>query len=57
MPLYTYLCKWCQQTRVDLRTIAERDKGPKCDRCKPARKMKRQMDAVHGVVKNPAAGG
>lgn len=57
MPLYSYVCKGCGQTRADIRTIEDRAYGPKCDRCKPRRTMVQFIDgAPMGIVKNPAAG-
>jgi hypothetical protein len=35
-----------------MRTIAEREDGPSCDRCR--QQMKLQISPVRGVVKNPA---
>ena len=53
MPLYTYKCEDCEKTRTDIRCIAERHDGPKCDFC--GSPMKLAIDPVVGVVKNPAA--
>lgn len=52
MPLYSYHCKPCDASRLDVRKIDERHNGPKCDRCR--RKMVLQVSPVSGVVKNPA---
>ena len=56
MPLYSYSCFHCGQNRSDMRTVDERDKAPKCDRCKPRKKMTLVICPVRGIVKNPAAG-
>lgn len=52
MPLYSYYCKPCNASRVDVRKIDDRHNGPKCDRCR--KKMVLQISSVSGVVKNPA---
>lgn len=56
MPLYAYECAQCKQQRSDLRTVAERNDGPYCDRCKPPQQMTLVISPVRGIVKNPAAG-
>jgi putative FmdB family regulatory protein len=57
MPLYEYECKDCGQTRTDIRCIADRERGPKCDRCKPRRTMTQIISGPPmGIVKDPAAG-
>lgn len=53
MPLYEYECPTCGSTKVDMRTIAERNDAPNCFRCKKA--MALILSAVQGFVKNPAA--
>lgn len=52
MPLYTYRCNPCKKERDDMRCIAERHDGPKCDRC--GKKMTLQISPTAGVVINPA---
>ena len=56
MPLYSYECAGCHQKRNDMRTVAERNRAPKCDRCKPRKPMTLVICPVLGIVKNPAAG-
>lgn len=52
MPLYAYRCKDCDCTKVEMRTIAEREDAPECDRCRE--KMELEIAPVVGIVKNPA---
>lgn len=52
MPLYEYRCEPCNKERTDIRTIAERHEGPRCDRCK--QEMNLVVSPVAGIVKNPA---
>lgn len=52
MPLYEYFCAACDKWRVDMRTIAERQDGPTCDRCR--KPMSLVISPVVGIVKNPA---
>lgn len=52
MPLYSYTCEPCGCGKVEMRTIAEREQVPDCDRCRQS--MKFVIDPVVGVVKNPA---
>lgn len=56
MPVYSYECYSCGQSRIDIRTVAQRDDAPKCDRCTPPKKMLLVLCPVLGIVKNPAAG-
>jgi len=51
-PLYDYRCEDCENGRQDMRTVAERHDGPKCDFC--SGQMKLVISPVAGVVKNPA---
>lgn len=52
MPLYGYTCERCRATREEMRTIAEREDAPTCDRCR--KPMKLVISPVTGIVKNPA---
>lgn len=52
MPLYSYVCPSCGWGRTDIRTIEQRHEAPTCDRCRSV--MKLVLDAVRGIVKNPA---
>ena len=57
MPVYSYRCEQCGRERIDIRCIAEKDKGPKCDRCSPRRVMDLFIETPPlGIVKDPAAG-
>jgi putative FmdB family regulatory protein len=57
MPLYAYECDGCGQQRDDMRKVDDRERGPKCGRCKPRRTMKLIIDGPPmAIVKNPAAG-
>ncbi len=56
MPLYAYECASCGQAQSEMRTVAERERAPKCDRCKPRKTMTLVICPVRGIVKNPAAG-
>lgn len=53
MPLYTYECPGCKYRATDMRVIAERHDGSKCYAC-GKHKMELQIDAVRGIVRNPA---
>lgn len=52
MPIYEYKCPHCESQRTDIRSIAERDDGPRCDRDNV--KMLRLLSPTPGIVKNPA---
>lgn len=56
MPLYEYYCLLCDNTRVEMRLMIERDLKPlpACERCK--KEMQAAMSPVAGYVRNPAAG-
>jgi putative FmdB family regulatory protein len=56
MPLYSYECEHCGQAQNEMRTVAERERAPKCDRCSPRKTMTLVICPVRGIVKNPAAG-
>lgn len=52
MPFYGYRCSDCDCTKLEMRTIAERNETPDCDRCKQP--MDLEIAPVSGIVKNPA---
>lgn len=58
MPLYSYYCKPCDKSKVEIRTVAQsqkRDLLPTCDSC--GGKMRFEISGPPmAIVKNPAAG-
>lgn len=59
MPVYTYRCPRCGDTRTAHRTIEYRDDGPQCDSfdCRSLDEpgsMIRVPDAPMGIVNGPA---
>lgn len=55
MPIYEYQCRYCTGEWTEVtRKIDERDVAPICAVC--LGQMELRISAVHGFVKNPAAG-
>lgn len=52
MPFYLYYCMKCGAEREDMRLIADRRTGPKCDHCSAP--MTLQLTPPTVIVKNPA---
>lgn len=53
-PLYDYECPGCWSRREDIRTVAERNDGPLCDRQDCRQQMKLILSPTPGIVKDPA---
>lgn len=54
MPIYEYICGGCGSVQEEIRCIADRDKGPKCETCKCSVPMHPRLSPTRGNVKNPA---
>lgn len=52
-PLYSYECAPCKKRRTDIRCIADRERGPECDRCRQSMTLVITSPPM-AIVKNPA---
>ena len=54
MPVYQFRCTHCEHHQDEIRCIEQRDAPLDCPECFGP--MKREVDSIRAIVRNPAAG-